>query len=317
MLKLQFTDQRKPAIWLVDSRYAIGRDGSNDIVLEEEGISGFHAELRVEGDDRLFITDAGGAGGTFVNGQQIKARTQLRAGDIIRIASIELELVDPKQQIKDVDQSSETAIAPALNIPGTPNQSISNPGWRLVARTGTLIGNEYEIPATGRVVIGRSQSCDIVLPSNHVSRQHAELLFRDGCLHVLDLGSSNGTFVNRKRITESRLETNDELRLDTLVFRVEGPPPRVPDDAEKTVEIGRAASVSAQQPVSAGASSPQAVQPAQEPVRAAMESSAPARTPVDINKIQPRSSATKGGLSGIMWLIIAFAVVLIVFALML
>lgn len=316
MLKLQFTDQRKPAIWLVDSRYAIGRDSSNDIVLEDEGISGFHAELRVEGDDRLFITDAGGAGGTLVNGQQIKARTQLRAGDIIRIASIELELVDPKQQIKDVDQSSETAIAPALNIPGHPNQNVSNPGWRLVARTGTLIGNEYEIPATGRVVIGRSQSCDIVLPSNHVSRQHAELVFRDGHLHVLDLGSSNGTFVNRKRITESRLETSDELRLDTLVFRVEGPPPRVPADAEKTVEIGRTASGPSQEAPPSAAPPTQAVQQSAESASAARESSPPGRTPVDI-KVQPRSSASKGGLSGIMWLIIAFAVVLIIVALML
>ena len=81
MLKLQFKDQRKAAIWLVDSRYAIGRDKSNDIVIDEDGISGFHAELRVEDDDRIFLTDAGSINGTFVNGERISAAAVLRSGD--------------------------------------------------------------------------------------------------------------------------------------------------------------------------------------------------------------------------------------------
>lgn len=241
MLKLQFRDNRKPAIWLVDSRYAIGRDSSNDIVLDVDGISSFHAEIRIEDGDRVFIADTGSTQGTLINGSKVRSRTQLKAGDVIDIQGIELELVDPKQQMGAVvDDGSETAIAPALNIPGEQAKVTSNPGWKLVARTGALVGKTYEIPATGRVVVGRSQSCDIVLPSNHVSRQHAELSFRDGKLHVVDMNSSNGTFVNRKRVTDCRLKPDDELRLDTLVFRIEGPSSEK-GDAERTVELAKPA----------------------------------------------------------------------------
>jgi pSer/pThr/pTyr-binding forkhead associated (FHA) protein len=225
MLKLQFKDHRKAAIWLVDSRYSIGRDKANDIILEDEGVSGFHAELHVEDDDRIFLTDAGSVGGTFVNGKQIRARTQLRANDVIRIQDVELELLDPKEQLQQGGDAAATAISPALQglEPAGKQDSEGEEGWQLKARTGSLTGKSYPLPTEKRAVIGRSKNCDIVLPSNHVSRQHAELYFHDGKLWVKDLGSSNGTFVNRKKITQQALRGGDELRFDTLVFEVQGP----------------------------------------------------------------------------------------------
>ncbi len=226
MLKLQFKDQRKAAIWLVDSRYAIGRDKSNDIVIDEDGISGFHAELRVEDDDRVFLTDAGSINGTFVNGKQIKARTQLRANDVIRIHRSELMLVDPKEQLKvQPPEDAATAMTPALqglNVAGTGVGGVPT-GWVLRAKTGSISGQAFPIPASGRAILGRSQNCDIIIPGTHVSRQHAELYFQSGKLHVKDLGSSNGTFVNRKKVDDSVVAAGDEIRFDTLVFQVEAP----------------------------------------------------------------------------------------------
>ena len=225
MLKLQFKDKRKAAIWLVDSRYAIGRDKSNDIVFDEEGVSGFHAELRVEDDDRVFVTDAGSINGTFVNGKQIKARTQLRPNDVIRVHRAELTLVDPKEQLKvQPPEDAATAMTPALQglnvgsgVGGVPT------GWLLRAKTGSVSGQVFKIPASGRAILGRSQSCDIVITGTHVSRQHAELYFQSGKLHVKDLGSSNGTYVNRKKVDDAVVNAGDEIRFDTLVFQVEAP----------------------------------------------------------------------------------------------
>lgn len=227
MLKLQFKDHRKAAIWLVDPRYAIGRDKSSDIVIDEEGVSGFHAELRVEDDDRVFLTDAGSINGTYVNGKQIKARTQLRANDVIRIHRVELLLIDPKEQLKAPAEDAATSLTPALQglnaassgagVGGVPT------GWVLRAKTGSLAGQAFAIPASGRAILGRSQNCDIIIPGTHVSRQHAELYFQSGKLHVKDLGSSNGTFVNRKKIDDSVVNPGDEVRFDTLVFQVEAP----------------------------------------------------------------------------------------------
>ena len=227
MLKLQFKDQRKAAIWLVDPRYAIGRDKSSDIVIDEEGVSGFHAELRVEDDDRVFLTDAGSINGTYVNGKQIKARTQLRANDVIRIHRVELLLVDPKEQLKTPAEDAATSLTPALqglNVAASGSGVGGVPiGWVLRAKTGSLAGQAFAIPASGRAILGRSQNCDIIIPGTHVSRQHAELYFQSGKLHVKDLGSSNGTFGNRKKVDDSVVNRGDEVRFDTLVFQVEAP----------------------------------------------------------------------------------------------
>lgn len=95
MLKLYFRDQRSGPVRLMDSRYAIGRDPANDIVVDEEGVSPLHAEIWVETEQRVFITDIGSTRGTLVNDQLIRTRTLLKAGDIIRVGRLELELVSP------------------------------------------------------------------------------------------------------------------------------------------------------------------------------------------------------------------------------
>ena len=99
MLKLYFRDQRCAPVRLMDSRYAIGRDPGNDIVVDEEEVSPLHAELWVETERRVFITDIGSTRGTLVNDQLIHTRTLLKAGDIIRVGRVELELVHPVESV--------------------------------------------------------------------------------------------------------------------------------------------------------------------------------------------------------------------------
>ena len=57
-----------------------------------------------------------------------------------------------------------------------------------------------------------------------VSRRHARIIRRDGSLHVIDLDSSNGTFLNGQRLVADQpriLRDGDELRLGHLVIKVE------------------------------------------------------------------------------------------------
>lgn len=306
MLKLQFKDHRKAAIWLVDSRYAMGRDKSNDIVIDEEGISNFHAELRVEDDDRVFITDAGSINGTFVNDKQIKARTQLRAGDVIRLNKSELHLVDPKEQLKAQPEDSATAISPALQGLSVSNRPASGQGvggvpvgWLLRGKTGSIAGEAFPIPPTGRAILGRSQTCDIVLPGTHVSRQHAELYFQSGRLHVKDLGSSNGTYVNRKKVQEGVVNPGDELRFDTLVFQVEAPEAPVVEETGGDKTMFRPAVTSApasgQSAAAAAPARPAAPAAAAKPAASKPAQSAGAR-PAPAPAAQSASSSSKLGL---------------------
>jgi hypothetical protein len=70
-------------------------------------------------------------------------------------------------------------------------------------------------------VIGRNPACEIVLPDPNVSRMHARIEKKGGEYHIVDLDSTNGTFVNEKRINQSKLQENDIIRVGTtkLIFR--------------------------------------------------------------------------------------------------
>ena len=94
----------------------------------------------------------------------------------------------------------------------------------LVVRRGPNVGVRYllEQPVTGA---GRHPESDIFLDDITVSRRHAE--FRredDGKMLVRDLGSLNGTYVNRERIEEQVLSPGDEVQIGKfkLVFLVAG-----------------------------------------------------------------------------------------------
>ena len=66
--------------------------------------------------------------------------------------------------------------------------------------------------------IGRHHECDISIPSEEISRRHAQVKpTTDGVL-VEDLGSSNGTFINGQRVQTGLLKNGDELRLDAIRF---------------------------------------------------------------------------------------------------
>ncbi|MFT7582420.1 MAG: pSer/pThr/pTyr-binding forkhead associated (FHA) protein, partial [Myxococcota bacterium] len=63
------------------------------------------------------------------------------------------------------------------------------------------IADEYSFEE-GEFYIGRSHTSDIILPSDNVSRRHSRLYTVDGRCYIEDLNSSNGVFVNGRRIHE-------------------------------------------------------------------------------------------------------------------
>ena len=64
-----------------------------------------------------------------------------------------------------------------------------------------------------RMTIGRRPDSDVFLDDVTVSRDHALLVKRGGDYYLDDLGSLNGTYVNRHRIESHRLEDGDELQV--------------------------------------------------------------------------------------------------------
>jgi predicted component of type VI protein secretion system len=70
--------------------------------------------------------------------------------------------------------------------------------------------------------IGRVQGNDLMLPKGNVSKHHARLLFRDGRFIVTDLKSTNGTYVNGRKISQATIvREGDKIYIGDFVLRVE------------------------------------------------------------------------------------------------
>jgi EAL domain-containing protein (putative c-di-GMP-specific phosphodiesterase class I) len=82
--------------------------------------------------------------------------------------------------------------------------------------------------------VGRSPQCNLVLPSRNVSKSHAQLISAGEILAVRDLGSTNGTYVNSKRITaDALLNEGDFVQFGDTEFRTSR---ETVQNAERTVE---------------------------------------------------------------------------------
>ena len=101
-------------------------------------------------------------------------------------------------------------------------------------------GKQREVPIKKSVqVIGRQTDCQIRIPSANVSRHHCEVSASDdGRITVRDLGSSNGTFVNKQKVTQAAVNAGDLLSLGGFVFvvKVDGKPSFI--DSEDVIEDG-------------------------------------------------------------------------------
>lgn len=98
-------------------------------------------------------------------------------------------------------------------IPVDVGDVVGADGAALVIRAGGgRVGESFPLQAD-RLTIGRRPDSDVFLDDVTVSRDHALLVRRSGHYYLDDLGSLNGTYVNRKRIESEQLHDGDELQI--------------------------------------------------------------------------------------------------------
>lgn len=72
-----------------------------------------------------------------------------------------------------------------------------------------------------QIIIGRKEDCDLRIPLAAVSRRHCEINKEGDSVTLNDLGSSNGTFLNNKRVQEANLKPGDHIVIGPVVFTVQ------------------------------------------------------------------------------------------------
>jgi FHA domain/von Willebrand factor type A domain len=97
----------------------------------------------------------------------------------------------------------------ALDAAQGPGGKVSAVGW-LVAVSGRQANKTFPLKS-GRTVIGTAGECDIVIDDQFASTRHAEVRFEGKHFKIVDLGSTNGTTVNDKKIREHELVDNDRI----------------------------------------------------------------------------------------------------------
>ena len=106
----------------------------------------------------------------------------------------------------------------------------------LVAIEGPLKGQSYPLKEGDGNTIGRADECDITIPDNDVSRQHARVILHNAAVWVQDDNSRNGVFVDEKRVVRRPLElrSGGKVVIGIHIFQLEL---REDDGVEKTRDL--------------------------------------------------------------------------------
>ncbi|HAY84025.1 MAG TPA: hypothetical protein DCY42_03605, partial [Chloroflexi bacterium] len=108
--------------------------------------------------------------------------------------------------------------------------------WSLTIRTSHQKVVEYH-PKPGVTKIGRTSENNIALKDEAVSRYHAEIIFdaRKKSLTLKDLGSTNGTFLNGRKITIANLKAEDQVRIGQSLISIKLADTQLLDSQENIV----------------------------------------------------------------------------------
>ena len=170
------------------------------------------------------VTDLGSANGTFVNGQRVRERV-LRIGDEVRfdVESFRVEgPADPGHTSVRPPNAAATRVRRDLGDAGA--IAASSPPGRLEVVAG-MEPRSFGL-TKGRYLVGRAAESDIRLREGSVSSRHAQLERTAGGWRLTDLQSTNGTFVNGRRIESMEVHSGDRIRFGDVGVKYSHDTPR-------------------------------------------------------------------------------------------
>ena len=314
----------------------IGREAGCEVVVPSGEVSRRHAQVLADRDG--YVLKDTSTNGVMVNGARVQQQQRLNRGDVIRVAD---------EEFRFYADTAAPAAVPAAAPPGATRVAAATP----VDTFGTLppsvqhqqgVGAAAAGPSGDRPVlavleivnegvnkgktfelraplshVGRGAHNDVVLNDDSVSDSHAKIQKRDAGWFVVDMDSTNGTYVAGKRIVgEQMLVGAPDVRFGgiKMVFR----PTAVLDetDTKGTRAIAGMTAEQAQRLKAAGMKTPaRSATPPQSatPARGAPPASAAATQPSTPAVAAPEAPPSKGGIPAWLWLVVLVLVAAVAF----
>lgn len=188
LLQITYPGGRKEEQTLA-STLTLGRAPENSLAVNDLKLSRKHLQIERRG-EAWWLKDLGSSTGTLVNGQKT-VESRLAPGDRIHAGDLVLEY-----GIRFVD-TGDTARKVRTDLPRV---ALSK----------------------DRIVLGRNAGCDVVLSSPVISQQHAAIARSGAAVHLEDLGSANGVFVNGLQVKRQELKPGDRIRIGPYVLTFDG-----------------------------------------------------------------------------------------------
>lgn len=254
---------------LLGSHYIIGRDPDCDIVLESKSVSRKHIEIinaskAGKGNNDFYIRDLKSNNGTFLNEIRLtpQEKMPLKYGDQLRIEDFEIHFL----ATSDKKVSHEATDSDVLEVKMVKKLlQAMNEGQTAMMEVmdGDHKGEKFAFEGKNQdVLIGRDSACEFFINETILSRKHAKISKRFDTFTIYDLGSKNGTFINRESIQEKALKDGDIIQLGTVTILFKNPqdvgfdldPPPRREIPEAVVSIPEAVQVKEEPEISLPAS---------------------------------------------------------------
>lgn len=211
-MKLVFPGGEHAPSELAEGITRIGSDPSCQITLAASGIAAHHCEIAVEAGN-LSARPLDASAPTVLNGRQIDGPTVLGVGDLLVFGHVGCQVIASGTQAAPPVRPEPKAHA---IDDGRTRVRTALPKYLLRGVSGVTFGKTFAV--TDNAILGRQPECEIPVPADEISRQHVRLKVTPEGVHVEDMGSANGTYINNKRVQSGLLLPGEELRLDTVRF---------------------------------------------------------------------------------------------------
>lgn len=212
-LKLKLADGSRYEFQVSKSEVTIGRNPTNDIIIQDEKMSRSHARFEFDAEGKVRIFDTESTNGVRVNGIKI-TRAVITPRDVVQIGDCQFQF----EPISDMDKEMitvESVVEPAHTLVELkPTKELDDSKKdRIVVSTPDKTWEVLLDDTVKEISIGRGKNNDVVIDHPSVSRTHARIIRDHQAFKLEDTNSINGLIVMGKRLDEVTLKPGMTVEL--------------------------------------------------------------------------------------------------------